>query len=197
MERCHALPTIDGQLQCFGEVSQRIDECKTKAEKVDQVSCFAGLAGIAPIAPIATASAWATRTTVDKLDGSTTVVLSLESSDRVRSRYGQDEEGTIIVRCMKNRTELYIAWPGFLGISRSLEVKWRLDEQPVVTEWWSPSSDGKAAFVPNAVVFLKKIFSRNELIVSVKPYDQIASTLTFPVKGLEEAIKPLRETCKW
>ena len=88
-------------------------------------------------------------------------------------------------------------WPGFLGINRSLEIKWRADNQPIVTEWWNPSSDGKAAFAANPIVLLKKLFGRNELIMSLKPYDQVASTLTFPIKGLEEAVKPLREVCKW
>ena len=108
MERCHALASIDEQLQCFGEVSQRMDECKTKTEKVDQASCFASLAGIVPVTSTPTASLWNSRNSVDKLDGSTTVIMTLDSSDRIKSRFGQDEGGSLVVRCLKNQTEFYI-----------------------------------------------------------------------------------------
>lgn len=199
----------DAQLECFNAVGQRFQDCKSKGAKADQLACFSRLAGGSP-APTSTStststsaptpsvpSKWSMHSKVEKLDGTTTVTLALDSSDTVKPQYGRPEAATIIVRCLNNKTELYISWPEFLGVGRGIEVRWRADNTPITTEAWSPSTDGKAAFAPNPVAFLKKLADRSELLLSVAPYSKVATTLTFPIAGLEEALKPLRAACKW
>jgi type VI secretion system protein VasI len=199
LERCLAMKGTDTQLECFNAVSQRFQDCKSKGTKADQLACFSSLAGSTPAAAPAPSapSQWNVQSKVEKLDGTTTVTLSLDSSDTVKPQYGQPETGTIIARCLNNKTELFIAWPEFLGVGRGIEVRWRTDNMPITTETWNPSSSGKAAFSPNPVAFLKKLADRSELLLSVAPFGKVATTLTFPVAGLEEALKPLRAACKW
>lgn len=191
----------DAQLECFNAVGQRFQDCKSKGAKADQLACFSGLSGgtsaLAPTPTPSVPSKWRAHSKVEKLDGTTTVTLALDSSDTVKLQYGRPEAATIIVRCLNNKTELYISWPEFLGVGRGIEVRWRADNTPITTEAWSPSTDGKAAFAPNPVAFLKKLADRSELLLSVAPYSKVATTLTFPIAGLEEALKPLRAACKW
>ncbi len=199
LERCLAIKGTDAQLECFNAVGQRFQDCKSKGAKADQLACFSSLAGStsAPAPTPSVPSKWKVHSKVEKLDGTTTVTLALDSSDTVKPQYGRAEAATIIVRCLNNKTELYIDWPEFLGVSRGIEVRWRADNMPITTEAWSPSTDGKAAFAPNPVAFLKKLADRSELLLSVTPFGKVATTLTFPVAGLEEALKPLRAACKW
>lgn len=199
LERCLAMKGTDTQLECFNAIGQRFQDCKSKGAKADQLACFSSLAGSTPapaLAPSVT-SKWKVHSKVEKLDGTTTVTIALDSSDTVKPQYGRPEAATIIVRCLNNKTELYISWPEFLGVGRGIEVRWRADNMPITTEAWSPSTDGKAAFAPNPVAFLKKLADRNELLLSVAPFSKVATTLTFPIAGLEEALKPLRAACKW
>lgn len=201
LERCLAMKGTDTQLECFNAVGLRFQDCKSKGAKADQLACFSSLAGSTPAStPAPTPSVpskWKVHSKVEKLDGTTTVTLVLDSSDTVSPQYGRPEAATIFVRCLNNKTEFFIAWPEFLGIGRGIEVRWRADNMPITTEAWSPSTDGKAAFSPNPVAFLKKLADRSELLLSVSPFGKVATTLTFPVAGLEEALKPLRAACKW
>jgi type VI secretion system protein VasI len=197
LERCLALKGTDTQLECFSAVGQRFEDCKSKGAKADQLACFSSLAGSTPAPALSVPSKWKVHSKVEKLDGTTTVTLALDSSETVKPQYGRPEAATIIVRCLNNKTELYIDWPEFLGVSRGIEVRWRADNMPISTEAWSPSTDGKAAFAPNPVAFLKKLVDRSELLLSVAPFGKVATTLTFPIAGLEEALRPLRAACKW
>lgn len=200
MLECSGKATTDEKLECFVGQLRILSACRGKLEKEEQVACFQDLVGAENKATPAPSSdgesSWRQSDAVDKLDGSKTVNLGLLSSDKIGSGYGPMKEAYINLRCRKNVTEVYVVWPSYLGSGNSLSVKWRTDGQ-VVTEAWSPSSDGRAAFAPRPVEFAKKLFGKKELIFNIEPYNQGPQTVTFPIVGVEEAIKPLRAACNW
>lgn len=197
MEDCFGKPAVDAQSACFLEVLQQLDDCKSKADKASLVKCFSDFAGLVGTSEKSSASLWTTKTEADRLDGAKTIVLGLTSTDQIKGSFGQSEGGALILRCSRNKTEAYIAWPEFLGIGRSIQVRSRVDKEPIATESWGASTDGKAAFAPNAVNFVKRLFGKGELVVSMEPYRGGPGTLSFPISGIESEIRPLREACKW
>ena len=59
------------------------------------------------------------------------------------------------------------------------------------------STDSQATFHPKAISFLKSLLQSNKLVAQITPYNESPVTAIFNTAGLENAIKPLRETCHW
>jgi type VI secretion system protein VasI len=78
-----------------------------------------------------------------------------------------------------------------------VQVRWKTDQDAIVTEAWQPSTDGKAVFAPNAVYFIKRLIGKSTFIVNLEPYNSAPSTLSFPIQGIGDEVRPLREACKW
>ena len=168
--------------ETFDQAGER---CRALSDKADREAC---------ITKFATTN-WIVTRQIDKLDGSKTIAMMIFSPDEVPTNRTL-RHPSLSIRCLKNRTELHIGWPDFLGL-QAVSVKWRLDDQPVVTERWNASGSGDGAFTNNPVDLSKKMLGKKEFVISVAPYNKVASTVTFNLAGLEEAIKPLREVCKW
>jgi type VI secretion system protein VasI len=162
-------------------------KCKAMSDNLDKNRCLADLM----------TNSWGTTLSVDKLDGSKSIFVTIASADGMNLEQGVGKAYALSIRCLKNRTELLLSWPAYLG-HQAAEVRWRLDRQPVTTERWSTSTSGRTAFAPNPIDLTKKMLGRNEFVAGISAYGKAtATTVTFRLAGLDEAIKPLRELCKW
>ena len=132
--------------------------------------------------------------TVDKnpIDDSKTVTLIL-NADSGKSRWGKPVY--LVARCQSNTTDLYIGWNDYLG--SEADVLTRVGENKASTQRWSLSTDSKATFHRNPISFLKGMLKSDKLIAQVTPYNENPVTAVFNTTGLNNAIKPLRETCGW
>ena len=136
---------------------------------------------------------WRVSAETNPIDDSKTVSLVL-ISDSGRSKWGKPV--AIIIRCMSNKTELYINWNDYLGSSAS--VLTRIGKNRAVTKNWSLSTDSQATFYPTGTInFIKEMMDSNKLVAQVTPYNESPVTAIFDTTGLSNAIKPLRETCSW
>lgn len=137
---------------------------------------------------------WDVSISTNPIDDSNTVILALEA-DSGRSRF--DRPIAMIVRCRSNQTDLYITWNDYLG--RNGTVLTRIGSDEAVTKEWNLSTDGKATFHPQrgTIGFLKWMMSADRFIAQVTPYSESPITAIFDTTGMENAIRPLRETCEW
>lgn len=104
------------------------------------------------------------------------------------------------VRCKEKKTEAYIV----TGMSPMVEygvdtatVTLRLDKQPAFKLAASKSTDGEALFLPGAVSLVKRISGGDTLLFQFVPFNSSGQMTTFDVRGLGEAVKPVREACRW
>jgi type VI secretion system protein VasI len=82
-------------------------------------------------------------------------------------------------------------------------VTTRFGSKPAEIRSWNESTIGNATFFPGtslAVIgFVNELLAAadagDSFIARTTPYDENASTATFDLTGIEEAVKPLRETC--
>ena len=125
------------------------------------------------------------------IDDSKTVTLILEA-DSGKDRWGNAVY--LIARCKSNQTDLFINWNDYLG--SEADVLTRVGNNKAVTQRWSLSTDNQATFHSNPIPFLKKMLQSTKLVAQVTPYNENPVTAIFNTTGLENAIKPLRETCK-
>jgi type VI secretion system protein VasI len=48
-----------------------------------------------------------------------------------------------------------------------------------------------------AIPFIKKMMEHEKMVIRATPFSDSAVTAEYRISGLEEAIKPLRDACKW
>ena len=101
----------------------------------------------------------------------------------------------MVARCKSNKTELYINWDSYLG--RDAYVLTRVGSEKASKQEWGISTDSKATFRNKPIAFIKKMMTSNKLVAQVTPYNENPITAIFDTSGLENAVKPLRETCNW
>jgi type VI secretion system protein VasI len=164
-----------------------------------RLECFDNLAKVKKLdgrqvqpTSIAGKGKWQVSVDVNPVDDSKTVTLVLDA-DSGKNRWGNAV--FLVARCKSNSTDLYIGWNDYLGSEASILT--RIGDNKAVTNRWTLSTDKKASFHRKAIPFLKEMLTSPKLVAQVTPYNESPVTAIFNTSGLENAIKPLRETCSW
>lgn len=180
---------------------QEIAKCAAKKSDAERLICYDALARSLGVDKPKTMNlkgkgAWNIRTERSPIDDSMNVYLSVQSQELVRSGY-YTVRPSLQVRCKENKTEIYINWDLYLGLDSTMQLT-RFDDLKASEDFWSISTSSKAVFAPGSHIdFLKKTMKHNKLLVQITPYGESPVMATFDIRGLAEAIKPLREACHW
>lgn len=135
---------------------------------------------------------WRLTEQVDPVDGTKNIFIFVPS---VFTGPGAAESG-LFIRCLGNKTELFITWDEYL--SDDPEVTYRIDDSEAVAQTWSVSSDNDATFFPGSPIrFVKEMIGAKTLTAKVTPYRESAIFAQFDLAGLESAVAPIREECQW
>lgn len=134
------------------------------------------------------------------MDDSKTVVLALLAENQIEGWLAR-ERPTLIVRCRENETDAYIS----VGMPSSVEfgetsrhtVRVRLDDQDAVTEMWSQSTDTEALFSPRPVPLARQIAAAERLRFGFTPFNADPVVVEFDLRGFEEHVGTVAETCNW
>lgn len=138
---------------------------------------------------------WVIETDLSPIDDSQRVFLNLYANERVGRNFASSKP-ILFIRCENNKTELFIDWGGFVKMRRA-EITTRTDKEPAVTVNWSMSTDGQASFAPKPITLIKELAHKDSLLAQIIPYAESPYTVTFDIKGLDNAIAPVREACGW
>ena len=109
---------------------------------------------------------------------------------------------TLLLRCLENTTAIYITTNCYLssGYGGYGRVDVRLDDTPAFHSDMDASTDNKALGLwrgNRSIPFIKRMLGKDRMIVRFTPFNESPVTAKFDIAGLEEAIKPLRESCGW
>lgn len=181
----------------LADTDKEIAKCSIIKGDLDRLQCFDNLSkskGLDKKQTTATdikdKGKWSVLIQTNPLDDSQTVSLSLEADS------GQGKPIYFIARCQSNKTEVYISWNRFLGLDET-QVTLRVGTNKSINSTWDISTDNKATFHRRPIQLLKEMLSSDKILAQVTPYSENPVTASFDTKGLVNAIKPLRETCKW
>ena len=112
---------------------------------------------------------------------------------------GTSSEGdaiTMVIRCRRNRTDLYIRWQDYLG--SWAYVRTRVGDDDRGTRQWDLSADARSSYYPRGTVgFIEDLIEASSVEFEVTPYVQDPVTAVFDMSELGDAISPLREACGW
>jgi len=79
-------------------------------------------------------------------------------------------------------------------------VTYRIDTAKAQKKEFTESTDHEALGLWNggsAIPWIKAMFGGARMYVEATPFSESAVSDFMPISGLEEAIKPLRESCGW
>ena len=137
---------------------------------------------------------WNVSIDTNPIDDTKTVTLYLLADSGKSSMLGQPV--VLFIRCKSLETNVFINWSDYLG--NEATVLTRIGKEKAETRNWNLSTDSQATFLPrNEVDFLNKLLIVDSFVAQVTPYNESPVTAIFDVKGLSNAITPLRETCNW
>ena len=153
---------------------------------------------------IATLSAWDVSVDKSKFDDSTNVFLRVRSLENTSCGFGYKSRthANLWVRCRESTTALIIATDCHLvsGHGGYGNVDLRVDDKKAFTMSFEDATSNKALGLwsgNKAIPVIKKLFGGTEWIARFTPFSKNQETVTFPIAGLEESIKPLRKACGW
>ena len=137
---------------------------------------------------------WIVTTESDPIDDSPTVIAMAAEEDGTPLRTAM-----LIARCMRNRTETWIAWDDYLGSDSRSEVTYRFPPAAARSSSWSGSVDDRATFSPRPMPLLREISENDgsQMVARTTPYNSGPVTVTFDLTGARDAIAQVAEACGW
>ena len=105
------------------------------------------------------------------------------------------------IRCKENKTDLIFISDTYFnsvyGRYSEAKIRYRIDENKPITEYWTESTDNKAVFSKNPIATLRKIADANVLLVEFTPHNSNQVTTEFNISGLRPLLKEIADTCNW
>jgi hypothetical protein len=148
----------------------------------------------------ASANGWSVEEDESEMDGSPTVVLSINSTAMI-SGWLKTTTPTLVVRCLEHKTDVYVvtgmsAQPE-LGSYNEYTVQIRLDEHRPITRHWSESTDNEALAAPDAVAFSRRLLKTNSMLFRFTPFKSSEATAKFSLIGLPRYLPKVAKACGW
>jgi hypothetical protein len=156
--------------------------------------------------PSPPADKWLTSESRSQMDDSKTVVLALDSEDKIQGPLGAVKP-SLVIRCEEKKTSVYVVTGMAARVEEDIEggprdfhtVRTRLDDAPASTEpYWSESTDHKALFTQyEGVGFAKKLAETQTFTFQFTPFDGSPQVARFDLRGLDVHLHKVAEACGW
>jgi type VI secretion system protein VasI len=195
MARCACAQTSTEMARCAGEVNN-----------VTRLKCYDALShklGIAPGDAIVRVSKWKVQREKSAIDDSTNVFLSLDADSAISGWPAKSYTPLLILRCKENKTQAYIVTGMAPQIEYGVEgtsVTLRFDGERAMHFLTARSTTGDMLFFDlsgPSIELIKRMMQRSTLLFQFVPFRSSPVMTTFDLRGLPEAIKPLRASCRW
>lgn len=130
--------------------------------------------------------------------GEETTSLKLDSENQITTKSGMARNPTLIVRCKKKDTDVYLDWGTPMadkddGIKKT-QIAYTTDTDPRKEETWEYSVDYYGAFAPDSAAFIRNVRERKKMILEVTT-DDIKRNVVFNLEGMDNALKFLINRC--
>lgn len=106
-------------------------------------------------------------------------------------------DGALVLRCVDNKTDVFLATDDFISLDDYSKVTIRIDGKKAYTERWEIGGDNDTLFPLNPIQFIKKINNSNKLIIGYKPYSRTQAVSEFKIDHIDEVSKSVSKYCGW
>lgn len=179
--KCAAVANDLKRLECYDSFSKSlgVDSGKTQTSNV---------------------SKWRVSTEVSPIDDSKNVHAFLQAESPISGWLSKEILPSLNLRCKENKTEMYIVTGMKPRVEYDIDtttVTLRFDKEKAAKYSTGKSTDGEALFFRKNVGLIKKMMNHSTMLFEFVPFNSSPAMTTFNLSGLSEAIKPLRDACKW
>lgn len=179
--------------------------CATIDADLDRLACYDREVGRTPkVVEAESHGEWEVEVSKSAFEDTTEVYVGLAPTENVPCDIvGSGNDTRLILRCSENATSIFIATSNchlVSGHGGNGRVDVRLDSEPSFQSNMDESTDNKALGLwsgGEAIPFIKRMIGKETMLVRFSAYNQSPVTAEFKIAGLEEALKPLRESCGW
>ncbi len=145
-------------------------------------------------------SAWRVTESADPMDDKKTIVAQLDATESPDDSAGWRIPGWVFVRCEKGSTDtldVYVAWGrGIVVLDEPINVRYRIDEQPVIEDRWSRGRTGQAAFYRGEPLEFLVALSKGRIFrFEVGPQRDIRKFFRFDLTGAQEGVGEALARC--
>ena len=180
------------------------EDCKTIVSDDARLACYDLQFGVKENSTEAVVDAgrWSVRTETSKMTDTTNVFLRLDSNETIAGRFGGPGNGALWLRCRENTTAVLFAFNNHFmsDIQGYGRIEYRLDKAKMAKIYAAASTDNKTLGLwrgARAIPFIKSMFGKDMLVLRATPFNGSRLTLSYDIRGLEQAIAPLRKACNW
>ena len=183
--------TLPPEDQANMEIAETCVSAKNDFEKTKCVSRAYQKHGVDY--PITVHSEWFVYTEIDPMTDETTVVVSTKDPEVPLAGAS--------FRCMRNLAEFFIEWPSNKSVpprSQPVDIRTRVDKNAPRSSTWRMADESRNVSFYNGDVekLAEEIIKGERIIAEVSPGTG-TDILQFSLDGLDEAIDPLRKSCRW
>ncbi|MCB2130321.1 MAG: hypothetical protein KDE03_14935 [Rhodobacteraceae bacterium] len=184
--------------ECFGQSA-----CRSVADDRERLACYDLENGVSLVEQDkGEHGKWEKSVEISQLTDDKNVFLVLVSENDISARFGSPGPATIMLRCSENTTAAFFLFNGHFmsDIQGYGRVEYRIDDKKMRTVNTSASTDHEALGLwsgAKAIPFIKELLEGSQLVVRATPHSESAVTATFDIRGIDNAVEELRETCGW
>jgi type VI secretion system protein VasI len=195
---------VVGAKWSFGLDYRDLAICAQIKNDVERLQCFDNLskgAGLHKPKTVITGSGkWNVRKEISPIDDSVNVFLMLEAEADISGWPQNTFRPTLAIRCKEKNIGAYII-TGMAahvdGQPGQAKVTLRFDRKDAKTIRMSESTDNKALFFQHPKGWVSQMEDAETLLFQFTPFNSSQTLTTFDLKGLKEALIPLKEACEW
>jgi type VI secretion system protein VasI len=143
---------------------------------------------------------WQVSTSKSEFDNSTTVLLSLDAENTVEG-WLTITLPTLVLMCRETELDVYVDVETQsnveYGLYEKATVRVRFDNNQAFETIASESTDGEALFFQDPYQMIISMLRSNEMVFGFTPFNANPAVTTFDLRGLENVIEPLKQSCNW
>ncbi len=187
------------------DVNTKLKICDAIKTRPSRDKCFYALqdqlSDAAPNTLANTVLKWRGNKESSRVDGRSNAVISLDADASIFGRPAKTNTASLILRCEERNTAVYVVTGMFpqnykYGPDGGV-VTIRFDKEKSIRHHVLPSTDENAIRLEKGVWLIKKMIQHNTMFLTFSPFNSSPAMATFDLRGLAEAVKPLKDTCKW
>jgi type VI secretion system protein VasI len=181
-----------------------IARCAAESNSVRRLECFDSMStrfGVAsPKTFTTTVSKWRVTKQTSRIDDSTNVIIVLDADSSITGWPRKTRTPSLVVGCKERKTDAYIITGMLPRVEYGTDVATvtlRFDKEKATKYHMSKSTDGEALFFGQSTGFIKSMLQHTTMLFEFVPFNSSPVMTTFDPRGLSDAVKPVKETCKW
>lgn len=179
-------------------------DCIKIASDLDRLACYDREAGRIPrITERPKAGEWSIWQSRSKMTDQEDVRATLASDEIIDCGWNKGSKIDFVIMCTEGQTSLYFNTGCHMTSSqhnRYGDIEYRIDSERSKTVSGKASSDSRALGVwggSQSIPVIKSLVGKSKLLVRMMPYGERQFTASFSLAGIDDAVKLVRQACKW